>query len=286
MHGILISVFTFSAIGYSRLSRGVGGFVAWENYALTAFVTFTLFLLLRLFDEVKDYEDDVKFRAYLPLPRGLVSLREIKNLTIGVIVLQIMVLAIFQPMMLPIYGICLSYMLLMRLEFFIPDWLRDRQIWYIVSHMLIIPLVDVFASSTDWKLEGSEPPFGLIFFFIVSFLNGMVLEFGRKLRTSKTEERGVVSYTKMWGLRGGIFVWVGTLLACLLAACAAASFAEHPQIIYFLLAGTFIICAIPAFLFLKKPTEKMSKIIEHASGVWTLLMYLLLGGGLSILSAF
>jgi len=281
-HGLMIAVFTFSAIGYSRMSRGAVGFVAWSDFLLTVFITFTLFLLLRLFDEVKDYEDDIQFRKYLPLPRGLISMKEMKQMTITVICLQLLVLTIFKPILLPIYAICLGYMLLMRVEFFVPDWLRERQVMYILSHMLIIPLVDIFASATDWKLADVSAPVGLGFFFIVSFLNGLVLEFGRKFRTPKTEEPGVVSYTNLWGLKGGTFAYLGALFFCLISALVAAYFAGHPALIYVLLITAFLVCAIPALVFLNNPTQKMSKIIEHASGVWTLMMYLLLGGGMLV----
>ncbi len=57
--------------------------------------------------------------------------------------------------------------------------------------MLIIPLVDVYASGLDWLLEGTDAPRGLLFFFAVSFMNGVVLEIGRKIRTPDQEKKGV-----------------------------------------------------------------------------------------------
>ena len=56
----------------------------------------------------------------------------------------------------------------MRVEFFVPEWLKNNQLIYVASHMIIIPLIDVYASGLDWFLEGADAPFGLLFFFAVS----------------------------------------------------------------------------------------------------------------------
>jgi hypothetical protein len=40
-----------------------------------------------------------------------------------------------------------------------------------------------------------------------------------------------------------------------------------------------LVCSLPAFIFLKNKTEKLSKYIEYGSALWTISMYLTLGGG-------
>lgn len=278
VHGLLIACFTFSAIAFSRMSRGATGFIAYSDYAFAVGMTLGLFFLLRLFDEVKDHAEDIMYRKYLPVPRGLIHLSEIHLMIAAVITTQSIALIILKPTLIPLYLICLGYIFLMRVEFFVADWLRERQVWYILSHMLIIPLVDILASAADWKLAGAIPPKGLTYFFIVSFLNGLVLEIGRKMRAAGKEEEGVVSYTKLWGLRGAVIVWITILTLTLWVAISAAIYAGHPNTILVGLAITFVLCTIPCILFLKKPNEKYAKWIEHASGIWTLAMYLLLGG--------
>ena len=76
-HGILIAAFSFSAVSYSSLLRGQ---IEWPRLAtvVVAFVSaFLFFLQLRLADEFKDFAEDAQFRPYRPVPRGLVSLREL-----------------------------------------------------------------------------------------------------------------------------------------------------------------------------------------------------------------
>ena len=100
----------------------------------------------------------------------------LKKKGIIVAILQISAIAIFQFDMLLLYVIVLCYLLLMGVEFFVPEWLKKRQLIYITSHMVIIPLIDIYASGLDWLLDGSKPHWGLAWFFCVSYVNGLVLE--------------------------------------------------------------------------------------------------------------
>ena len=75
----LISSFSFSAIAYSRMCRGLIEFISLDKFLVCIFNTILLFFILRILDEFKDQEDDKKYRKYLPVPRGLISLKELKQ---------------------------------------------------------------------------------------------------------------------------------------------------------------------------------------------------------------
>ncbi len=276
-HGFMITAFTFSAVSYSRICRGQDGFIPWPDFLIGIFATITLFFLVRVFDEFKDKVDDAKFRKYLPVPRGLISLKELRNIGLIVGVIQIAVIAIFQLEMLYLYVIVLAYLGLMGVEFFVPEWLKKRQLIYITSHMFIIPLIDIYSSGLDWLLGDAEPHWGLAWFFAVSYVNGLVLEFGRKMRTPDKEEEGVVSYTGLYGKKGGPIIWLSLLFLTMLLAMGASHYAGYGLIAYLILAAFFILCSLPGWLFLKNPSEKISKYMEYASAGWTALMYLSLG---------
>lgn len=277
-HGLLVASFTFSAIAYSRICRGAQGYVSWQTYLLGIFITVSLFLLVRIFDEFKDAEDDAKYRGELPVPRGLVKLSELKNIGIVIFILQMLVNILFFPKMLIIYFAIIAYLLLMGKEFFVADWLKKHQFWYVTSHMFIIPFIDVYASGLDWLLEGAKPPIGLLFFFAVSYMNGIVLEVGRKIRTQDNESEGVLTYSSMLGTNKATWLWVAVLIATLALAIAASAFAGYGKTGTIVLGCVFFICTLPAFLFLKKKTKKLSKLIELMSALWTIAMYLTLGG--------
>jgi len=240
--------------------------------------TYPYFFLLRVSDEYKDRKDDAVHRQYLPVVRGLISLKELRNTSIVLFGIAALLNIIYVPQLLPLLGLALAFLLVMRYEFFMGSWLKRHPLWYMISHMVIIPLADVYASSYDWKLDITPAPVGLIFFFGVSYLNGMVLEVGRKIRTPDKEEPGVDSYTKVWGLKSAPVTWLTILLLNFSLALFAAFYANAHPAVYVVLMSMFVIAAIPAMLFLRKPNTKLSKAIEVVSLLWALTMYLALGG--------
>ncbi len=281
-HGILIAAFSFSAIGYSRLCQQLPHFIDLKAFLVCIFNTVSLFFLLRVFDEHKDAEDDAKFRSELPVPRGLISLKELRNIGLTVFVFQLIISAVTFPKMLPLYAVVIAYLLLMGKEFFMADWLKKHQFWYVTSHMIIIPLIDIYASGYDWHLSQHPAPFGLIYFFGVSFFNGIVLELGRKIRAPHDEKPGVQTYSSMLGLYKSVYLWIAVLFATLVLALLAAEFAKLPTGVFTALCVYFVLTLLAAVWHLKKQSSASAKIIEIASGAWTILMYLTLGGILTI----
>lgn len=274
---VSVSVFTFSAVSYSIICRGGSDFVSAKDYVIGVFVTYTLFMLVRIFDEHKDRVEDAMYRSYLPVPRGVVSLKELKNVGIVIGVLQVTAILVFQPSMIWLQLMVLAYLSLMAVEFFVPKFLKPRQILYITSHMFIIPLIDIYSSGLDWNLKNESPHIGLLFFFVVSYMNGLVLEFGRKMRSEDKEEEGVVSYTGLYGLKRATVYWMLLLLTTFVSAVLASSFAGYGLVGFLILSSLFILCVIPGFIFIKRKDHKSSKLLEISSGLWTVAMYLSLG---------
>jgi 4-hydroxybenzoate polyprenyltransferase len=275
---VLVGSFSFSAISYSRICRGAEGFVSWDKYLLGIFTTITLFFLVRIFDEFKDAEDDAKYRKELAVPRGLISFRELTIIAIVLVLAQVGVNAAFFPKMFLLYLIVIAYLCLMGKEFFIPEWLKKHQFWYVSSHMFIIPLIDIYASGLDWVLDGVSAPKGLLFFFAVSYMNGIVLEIGRKIKVPAKEKEGVLTYTAMLGTNRAVVLWMTILLVTLGLAIAACAFAGYGMAAFIVLGSVFLVCVLPGFFFLKNKTEKLSKTMELSSALWTIAMYLTLGG--------
>ena len=250
-HGILVAAFSFSAISYSLICRGVEGFVDWTTYLVGIFTTITLFMLVRIFDEFKDAEEDALYRKHLPVPRGVIRLSELKAIGIFLVVMQIAVNLYFFPRMLILYFLIIIYLLLMGKEFFIGTWLIKHQFWYVTSHMFIIPFIDIYASGLDWLLADSRAPIGLIYFFAVSYMNGIVLEVGRKIRTPRDESPGVQTYTSMLGTNRAVYLYLLVLFMTLLLSIMASNYAGHSNLALFILGRTFVLCCGPALLFLQ-----------------------------------
>ena len=147
-----------------------------------------------------------------------------------------------------------------------------------LKHRNVITLVDVYARGLDWILEDVSPTKGLLFFFAVSYMNGIVLELGRKIKTPEKESEGVLTYTSMLGPKKAIYLWLAVLFVTLVLSILASQYAGYGEMALVILGSIFILCSLPAFSFLKKPNDKAAKWMEISSGIWTISMYLTLGG--------
>ena len=285
-HAPLVAAFSASAVCYSRLVRGETGLPGARSLAV-AFVTALLFFLqLRVSDEFKDFEDDSRFRPYRAVPRGLVSLRELGWIGVGAAFVQLALAVWLEASLVWLLILAWLYLGLMSKEFFVPGWLKARPSAYLASHMVIIPLIDLYATACDWRLTGlTWPPDGLYWFLLVSYFNGVVVELGRKIRAPQDEEPGVETYSAAWGRTTAVMLWIGAILVTALVAWQAAvriRFERPVLAILLLLVGG---CGVAAIRFARQPVRGAGKTIEVASGVWTLLMYLSLGALPALLRA-
>ena len=279
-HGPLVAAFSFSAVAYSSLLRGVAALpdpFAW----MVAFLTsLAFFMQLRIADEFKDFDDDLRYRPYRPVPRGLVSLRELGVIGVALALVQLLLAFWLHTSLLLMLAITWLYLALMSHEFFVSDWLKARPVTYMWSHMLIMPLIDLYASACDWMVAGHHQlRLGLLWFLLVSFFNGMVIEIGRKIRVPEDEEHGVETYSVLWGCRKAVKVWLLVLLVTAISAAIAAA-----QIDFLLPVVTVLIVLYATALwlarqFLRHPQSGAGKRFEWLAGAWTLCMYLSLGAG-------
>ncbi|MDJ1182059.1 UbiA family prenyltransferase [Roseofilum casamattae] len=275
-NGMLIAALSVSAVSYSALLRD--GIPSWGSILAAFGITFLLFLQLRIADEFKDYEEDCRFRAYRPVPRGLVSLRELGYVGIVAAIAQGgLALGFAGVALLPyLFGVWL-YLGLMSREFFIPNWLKAHPIIYLVSHMTIMPLIYGLATACDWSVTTGWPPLGLPWFLAVSFCNGIIIEVGRKIRSPKDEEVGVETYSHLWGRKAAVFVWLSICtLTGVLAAIAGRfiGFGYPLALVSWALVG---FSGLAAAGFLHHPVAGAGKRLEKLSGLWTLFVYLGLG---------
>lgn len=274
-HGPLIAAFSVSAVNFSALSRGA---TPDPKAILVAFVTaLLLFLQLRIADEFKDYYDDLLYRPYRPVPRGLVKLSELKIVGFAVAVAQLGLAIYLDRSLIPLLVLVWLYLSVMSKEFFVSAWLKKHPLTYMWSHMLILPLLTLYVTACDWLVAGSKPASGLVWFLGVSFFNGMVIEIGRKIRAPEEEERGVETYSSLWGLRCAVLAWLSALLLTAANALFAAARIGILVSLTGLLTLLLSIAAIVAWLLLVEPISKHAKLFQPTSGIWTLLLYCALG---------
>ncbi len=279
-HGPLILAFSASAVSFSALLRGSSETPGWVSYLVAFVVSFGSFLQLRIADEFKDAEEDATFRPYRAVPRGLVRLSELAWIGGGVALLQLALAWWLSPGDSRLVGLLVltwTYFGLMSREFFARAWLKARPVIYLFSHMAIMPLIDWFATGCEWVPSGERMPSGLFWFLAASFCNGIVIELGRKIRAPEQEERGVETYTFLWGRPVAVTAWCAALGATFACAVTAAARIHFSGVVAGVLGVLLAIAVALAVAFGRTAHAALAKRIELVSGVWTLGLYLTLG---------
>lgn len=273
-HGPLIAAFSACAVSFSSLLRGAPAPDA-SMFATAFGVCLLMFLQLRIADEFKDAEEDARWRPYRPVPRGLVTLGELRVLFVLAALIQSALVFLLEPRLFLVLAIAWTYLGLMCVEFFCRDWLKKRPVVYLVSHMGIMPLVDFFGTACEWLPRAGAPPGGLGWFLTASFCNGIVIEIGRKLRQPADEEEGVETYSRLWGKSGAAAVWVAALAATLGCAIMAAAAIGFILPVAITLTTVFLLSLshLPSYLKGNLPGKRL----EALSALWTLVLYLMLG---------
>lgn len=175
-------------------------------------VTWSFFLLLRIFDEHKDYDLDCQNHPQRVLQSGLITLDHLKIVGAGLIFLQL-AYALFLDhgvgMTLMAWGAMFVWTCLMGKEFFIDEWLTRHLTWYAVSHMLVMPL-------TVWWLANMAMPNApltpaLQAMMSLAFISGFCFEITRKTKAPDEERDTIESYSRIFGTQGSAMVVMGLL---------------------------------------------------------------------------
>ncbi|MEM1331406.1 MAG: UbiA family prenyltransferase [Planctomycetota bacterium] len=281
-HGPVVAAFSYSALCFSRLLRTGEGEAFSMPGPIAGSVAFVVclgvFFQLRVADEFKDLKEDTQHRPYRPVPRGLVSLAELRALAYAVALLQLVLVGFYAPPLLVLLGFVWVYLLLMTHEFFVGSWLRGRPVAYTTSHMMIMPLIDLFATGCDWAVADERPPLvGLGLFLSASYASGLIIEIGRKIRAPADEEHGVETYSAMWSAGGACLVWLA-LIACggTIAVIAASEIGfTRPMLAVAVVMAASAVLTARGFLRAKSPGS--GRRVEAVAGIWVIVTYLSLG---------
>ena len=273
---VLVGVFSAASISVSAHLSGRALPGLW-TFAGVWVVVIIIFFQMRACDEYKDLAEDTRYRPERPIPSGLVSLRLILGLAGAGGALALIVAGSIHH---PLIGVLLLVWLwlgLMTFEFFVPEWLKARPALYLTSHMVIMPLITLFVTAAEWLPHGWQVPDGLWLFLALSFINGCVLEIGRKVWAPASEREGVETYSSLLGPRRAALLWAAS---CALAWALLIAVGSALGVPYLVGGGGLVVLLIIARAvagFVRNPSVKGQKFIEKLSGVWVLICYGLAG---------
>lgn len=222
------------------------------SYALLGILLF--FWVLRLMDELKDFEKDKIANPTRPLPRGLLSpelvRRSINGFVTSMLAFGVLVVFRFNKEA----GLCYlgltAHLWLMYREFYLGEWLQNRPLLYAVSHQLSLLWVTSFPvllANPGYLYSPTLFAFG--FLCLGAFFT---YEICRKL--DPTAPAILKTYRQIYGLRGAFLLVAGTTTV---AAVSAWKLGLGPVL--------WPIEALVLLSFVRSAGEKGYKIVEGAA---------------------
>ena len=275
----------FTVAGVAKLLVGDGTVDFDMTRDLLGALAFSCFpLMIRVFDEHKDYEEDVHNHPDRILQQGIITLGHLKVVGAIAIGLQLGISLYLDGgfgLITIAWLIVMGWSLLMAKEFFVGEWLEKRLFLYAFSHQLVSPMASywIVCMAQAKSLEPGVFPVDDI--WPITFLlmaSGFAIEVSRKFKAPSQERETVDSYTKALGIGGAvttalIFLFAETVLTYLILGQVYGD--AGVSIVW--TAGVVLpfVGAVPLYLkFKSNPTEDMPKKIEGMSGVVMLLMHI------------
>jgi len=175
---------------------------------LACIVTWSLFLVIRIFDEHKDYALDVVNHPQRVLQSGLITLKHLKVLGAVAVIVQLMFSLYSDGFAFGgatiSYLIMFTYLCLMGAEFFCGEWLEKRLTLYALSHMLIMPLIVYWLANL--AVPNAVLNESLMMMMLLAFISGFCFEITRKTKGVEEERDTVDSYSRIFGTKGSAYI--------------------------------------------------------------------------------
>jgi 4-hydroxybenzoate polyprenyltransferase len=199
--------------------HGAGSLVAvrlggGEVRAWAGLVVLLAFFHLRVFDEHKDFEKDVRTHPERLLSRGVVTLAMLRRWGVVAIVAEAALAAACGWRALLAWAAMFAFTVAMRFEFGVGKQLEKSLLAYAITHNPVVAGLAMFI----WASTGAAwDPRYLLFVAAASF-GSLAFEIARKTRLPDEEVPGVDSYSSVYGRRqAGALVHL-----CVFAAVASA----------------------------------------------------------------
>ncbi|TVV45398.1 UbiA family prenyltransferase [Thalassolituus sp. C2-1] len=260
-----------------RASQGEW-FFNWSDI-VSCLITWSLFLTIRIFDEHKDYELDVKNHPQRVLQSGRITLTHLKGLGIIAVIAQLLWSLFLGTDTLIVWAVMFVYLCLMGAEFFCGAWLEKRLLLYALSHMAIMPLIVLWLAAMAqpqlpvMQLLNSAP---LMAMMSLAFISGFCFEITRKTRGPEEERETVDSYSRILGVQGAANLVIALVCAMVVNQLVLLWLLDVAVlVVYAVLLVLVLVLALKAvFKFKQSPHERGRENNEKAVALTMLLGYL------------
>lgn len=266
----MILVFTASHGAYLKHTQSWSFSLSLWGY-VTVFI-FSFFLRMRLFDEIKDYEVDLKINPTRPLARGLLRISEVKRALLFLIVLELVMTWNLGPVPFFLHAAAIGYSLMMYEEFFIGDFLRPHLTTYAVTHTFVCSLLGISTLSSLGSLNFSNYQKPLLAFVLMNWFYFNLFEFARKTWAASEERESVQSYSKIFGLWGSLVLCLSQVaIGLLLLTQSELAPATFDKVLI-----AAIVYGLLSLIFPLRATPRTASFFRGLTGVYLLTHYLIL----------
>ena len=222
------------------------------------------FLMVRIVDEFKDFEEDSKYRPYRPVPRGLVSLKELGILGGICAIIQIGLTAILNLKGLIYLSLVWIFFAIMSKSFFIKKLVDKHILLEVTLDEFLMPLLVLYLSTFVTRISVK-----LIPFLILSYLGSWIVEIARKVRCKEDEENGVKTYTAVFGIPKAT-----TIVVVLEALIMMMQYYILGTKYIIPILALYVLINIPNLLFIIKENKKLAKMVGLLANMYLILVYI------------
>ena len=222
------------------------------------------FLMVRIVDEFKDFEEDSKYRPYRPVPRGLVSLKELGILGGICAIIQIGLTAILNLKGLIYLSLVWIFFAIMSKSFFIKKLVDKHILLEVTLDEFLMPILVLYLSTFVTTISVK-----LIPFLILSYLGSWIVEIARKVRCKEDEENGVKTYTAVFGIPKAT-----TIVVVLEALIMMMQYYILGTKYIIPILALYVLINIPNLLFIIKENKKLAKMVGLLANMYLILVYI------------
>jgi 4-hydroxybenzoate polyprenyltransferase len=231
------------------------------------------FFRMRLFDEIKDFETDIKINPGRPLARGLLTPKDVWQLAVRLMIFEVTLVMALGLWPAVIYIFALIYSLLMYKEFYIGDILRPYLTTYAVTHTAVSALLSLSIGIGITNISLDRMSVILICFALHNWCYFNLFEFARKTFCKIEERESVASYSNTFGTKGALMLSLSQVgIGLMLLAYAFQSVGLSLNYI-FAAGGIYTLLSLPFGL---RANPMTAQLFRASSGAYLLIHLILI----------
>jgi 4-hydroxybenzoate polyprenyltransferase len=247
---------------------------------LTAFVgiasLFSLMLIVRLMDELKDKDIDRQFFPERPLPSGKIFESDIRA-TIAAVTLFYLLINFITGAIFPVALFLLAYTFLMFKHFFIPTILQKSLLLTLATHNPLVALMLLYVAALFVDQAAIEPAnidcHATVLLIVMNWATALAWEIARKIRRPQ-DENAYVTYSQIFGPNGALlFASAAQCVTLVIGLYFVWSLALSP-LFAFLWATAYLVPMVAYARFLVRPTASTAKVGPYAEAYMVMVLAL------------